>query len=388
MTRRRLLVAVSRPSSRARRRSPPAAQPPAAAGRPAAAPFRAGVDIVSLNVTVTDGAGRYVTDLDQAEFSVFEDGVKQEVTFFNRAAAADRAVAAARQQRQHGRQAADAAGGGRQLRQRLKPNDLAQVIDFDSRVEIRQAFTGNQAELERRSTRPRPAARRRCTTRSTSRSRNCGRSRAVDEEDVRRQALVVFSDGEDTSSLVSFDEVLDLAKRSETAIYTIALRGVDTQTQGLPRSRVRHAPAGAGNRRPRVLPGQDRGPERRLRADRRRARQPVHARLHVEEPAARRRLAPHRRAGRASRASRRAPRGATSPRRPGEPAPARPLRRGRRRLRDPLRAARAGGRPRRDDAAAARRARRTPSSSACRRWKCGTCRSPTRRAPSRRSSGC
>jgi hypothetical protein len=36
---------------------------------------------------------------------------------------------------------------------------------------------------------------------------------------VRRQALIVFSDGEDTSSLVSFDEVLDLAKRSETAIY-------------------------------------------------------------------------------------------------------------------------------------------------------------------------
>ena len=31
---------------------------------------------------------------------------------------------------------------------------------------------------------------------------------------MRRQALIVFSDGEDTSSLVSFDEVLDLAKRS------------------------------------------------------------------------------------------------------------------------------------------------------------------------------
>ena len=43
---------------------------------------------------------------------------------------------------------------------------------------------------------------------------------------------MVFSDGEDTSSLISFDEVLDLAKRSETAIYTIALRGVDTQTKG------------------------------------------------------------------------------------------------------------------------------------------------------------
>jgi VWFA-related protein len=54
----------------------------------------------------------------------------------------------------------------------------------------------------------------------------------VSEEDIRRQALIVFSDGEDTSSLVSFDEVLDLAKRSEVAIYTIALRGADTQTKG------------------------------------------------------------------------------------------------------------------------------------------------------------
>ena len=38
------------------------------------------------------------------------------------------------------------------------------------------------------------------------------------QEEVRRQAIIVFSDGEDTSSLVSFEEVLDLAKRSETAI--------------------------------------------------------------------------------------------------------------------------------------------------------------------------
>jgi VWFA-related protein len=59
-----------------------------------------------------------------------------------------------------------------------------------------------------------------------------GKIKALNEEDVRRQALVVFSDGEDTSSLVSFEEVLDLAKRSETAIYTIALRGPDTETKG------------------------------------------------------------------------------------------------------------------------------------------------------------
>ena len=31
---------------------------------------------------------------------------------------------------------------------------------------------------------------------------------------------------------MSFDEVLDLAKRSETSIYAIALRGADVQAKG------------------------------------------------------------------------------------------------------------------------------------------------------------
>ena len=40
---------------------------------------------------------------------------------------------------------------------------------------------------------------------------------------MRRQAIILLSDGEDTSSLITFDDVLDLAKRSETAIYPIGL---------------------------------------------------------------------------------------------------------------------------------------------------------------------
>jgi Ca-activated chloride channel family protein len=52
-------------------------------------------------------------------------------------------------------------------------------------------------------------------------------------DDVRRRAIVVLSDGEDTSSLVTYEEVLELAKRSETALYTIALQAKDApQTKG------------------------------------------------------------------------------------------------------------------------------------------------------------
>ena len=51
-------------------------------------------------------------------------------------------------------------------------------------------------------------------------------------EEIRRQAIVVLSDGEDTSSLLPFEEVLDLAKRSEVAIYTIGLRENDSTSSG------------------------------------------------------------------------------------------------------------------------------------------------------------
>ena len=43
---------------------------------------------------------------------------------------------------------------------------------------------------------------------------------------------MVVSDGEDTSSLVSYEEVLELAKRSETAIYTIGLQARETGAKG------------------------------------------------------------------------------------------------------------------------------------------------------------
>ena len=204
-------------------------QPPAPPDRPA---FRAGIEIVSLNVTVTDTGSRYITDLENTDFSVFEDGVKQDVTFFNRrqqpiALSLLLDSSASMEDKLPMLQSAAVS-----FVKRLKSNDMAQIIDFDSRVEIRQAFTGNQPELEQ-------AIGRTAAGGSTSLHnalyialKELRKIRAVSEEDVRRQALIVFSDGEDTSSLISFDEVLDLAKRSETAVYTIALRGTDTQSKG------------------------------------------------------------------------------------------------------------------------------------------------------------
>ena len=194
--------------------------------------FRAGVDIVSLNVTVSDAATHYITDLEEGDFLVFEDGIKQNITFFSRRQspiALSLLLDSSASMEEHLPVLQQAATN---FVHKLKSNDIAQVIDFDSRVEIRQGFTGNQAELD-------TAISQLAAGGSTSLHnaiyialKELRKVRAVNEEDVRRQALIVFSDGEDTSSLVSFDEVLDLAKRSETSIYTIALRGSDVQAKG------------------------------------------------------------------------------------------------------------------------------------------------------------
>ena len=199
-------------------------------------PFRAGVELVSLNVTVTDGTQKYVTDLAPEDFQVYEDGVKQEVTFFNKtnlpiALALLLDTSASMESKLPTAQ--EAAIG---FAKKLRAQDLAEVIDFDSRVVVLQSFSNALTDLEQ-------AIHKTSAGGSTSlynavyiALKDLKKVVARNSEEIRRQAIIVLSDGEDTSSLLAFEEVLDLAKRSETAIYSIGLRtpdGPGTTTKGV-----------------------------------------------------------------------------------------------------------------------------------------------------------
>jgi Ca-activated chloride channel family protein len=189
--------------------------------------IRAGVEVVSLNVTVVDGENRYITDLEPEEFLVFEDGVKQDLMFFNRTSlpiALSLLMDTSASMENRLQIAQEAAIG---FARKLRPQDMAQVVDFDSRVEITQDFTNDIAALER-------AIRSTAAGGSTSLHnaiyislKELAKIRAKSPDEVRRRAIVVLSDGEDTSSLVTYEEVLELAKRSETALYTIGLQPKD-----------------------------------------------------------------------------------------------------------------------------------------------------------------
>ena len=194
--------------------------------------FRVGTDVVSLNVTVTEGE-HLIPGLDQSLFSVYEDGVQQNITFFSRTPqpiALSLLIDTSTSMDQKLPIAQEAAIG---FARRLQPTDAAQIIDFDSRHEILQTFTSDRTLLEQ-------AIRRTQVGGSTSLYNaiyvalsELKRVRATSLEQVRRQAIVVLSDGEDTTSLIAYEDVLESAKRSEVAVYAIGLRSKqDRPTRG------------------------------------------------------------------------------------------------------------------------------------------------------------
>jgi Ca-activated chloride channel family protein len=189
----------------------------------AAQVFRVGTDVVSLSVTVTEGEA-LIPGLDQSMFSVYEDGVQQNISYFSRTPqpiALSLLIDTSTSMDQKLPIAQEAAIG---FARRLQPTDAAQIIDFDSRHEILQTFTADRTLLEQ-------AIRRTQVGGSTSLYNaiyvalsELKRVRATSLDQVRRQAIVVLSDGEDTTSLIAYEDVLESAKRSEVAVYAIGLR--------------------------------------------------------------------------------------------------------------------------------------------------------------------
>ena len=185
--------------------------------------FRGGIDLVSLNVTVIDG-GKYVTGLEEGDFEVFEDGAKQSITIFSHVQQPIALAILLDTSNSMEDKLATAQEAAIGFVRRMKKNDVMEVIDFNSQVRIPQEFTHDVAALER-------AIRQTKVNGSTSlynalyvSLKGLKDERAKSSEEIRRQAIVVLSDGDDTSSVIEYEDVLELAKRSETAIYAIGLR--------------------------------------------------------------------------------------------------------------------------------------------------------------------
>jgi Ca-activated chloride channel family protein len=203
----------------------PVAIRPAAAAEPAAdnATFKAGIDLVALSVTVTNRAEKHVLGLRADDFVVLEDGVRQSVSFFSSATVPlDLAILLDASASMQGKMtlARDAALA---LARSVRPGDRASVVEFRDAVRVRQPLTRDLSAVEAALGEIAPGG-------STSiydalyiaLKQLAGTER--DPQAVRRQAIVLLSDGADTASLIGPDDVLDLARREGVAVYAISLR--------------------------------------------------------------------------------------------------------------------------------------------------------------------
>ncbi len=187
--------------------------------------FGTGIEIINLSLSVTDTQSNYVTDLGQKDFAVFEDGIRQELSLFtheNLPISMVVMIDCSGSMDQPPAKLTTAQSAAIRFIKTLRPQDLAQVVQFNDRATTLQAFTSDHAALE--------AAIRKTEASGSTALHNALYIALKDlmkdkkAAELRRRAVVLLSDGEDTASLVSDEQVLELARKSEINIYAISLR--------------------------------------------------------------------------------------------------------------------------------------------------------------------
>ena len=201
------------------------AQAPALAPRRLAV-FKAGVDVVNLAVTVTDSKGRFITDLGEGDFEVLEEGVRQPLTIFTREDLPVSLAILIDTSASMDTKLGQAQTAAVRFVRTLHAADEAQIVRFNQRAEVVQDFTSDQAQLETAIRRTRASGDTALYTALYVALKDLDR-RHKDGE-LRRRAVVVLTDGEDTASSVTDEQVLDLAKRTGIGVYGVGLFGSET----------------------------------------------------------------------------------------------------------------------------------------------------------------
>jgi Ca-activated chloride channel homolog len=182
--------------------------------------FRVGADLVALNVSVFDANWKVIRGLPQSAFTVFENGVKQEISVFRQedvpvsmGIVVDNS-ASMRDKKDRVVTAALA------MVKASHPDDEEFVVRFNEEPEVTQQFTSKLAALE--------SSLRGLDTKGETAMRDAVllgiqhlRSRAKRDKRV----LIVITDGDDNSSVATQQRLIEAARQSNAIVYAIGLLG-------------------------------------------------------------------------------------------------------------------------------------------------------------------
>lgn len=186
-------------------------------------PFTYDVTRVNVLFTVTDKRGRFVTDLVQNDFQVLENKKPQNILEFTAESDLPLRIAilvdTSNSIRERFRFEQEAAI--QFLSKALRPGqDHAIIVGFDSVPQIQTELTGDLEVLSKSLRDMRPGG---GTSLYDAIFYTCRDRLGKDQPLYKfRHAMVILSDGDDTQSLKTRDQALEIAQKTDVVIYTIS----------------------------------------------------------------------------------------------------------------------------------------------------------------------
>jgi Ca-activated chloride channel family protein len=181
-------------------------------------PIKIKTDLVTLTLTVTDLYGRYVSGLDKKAFTIFDNNVEQEITYFSDS---DAPISIGILFDVSGSMSGEKIGKARkalgQFINTSHPSDEYFLIAFNSRAQLLLDRTRDGEALLKKLTLVTPKS-------NTALYDACylGIER-VTRGSRQKKALLIISDGQDNASRYSFGEVRRLMKESDVVVYAVGI---------------------------------------------------------------------------------------------------------------------------------------------------------------------
>lgn len=178
--------------------------------------FKSSVRTVPIYATVVDSAGRLVPDLERADFSILDNAKPIEVSLFSNDSQPFSAVVMLDTSASMTANLKLLNRAAEQFLLRLLPVDRAQVGAFNDKIQLSGTFTNNRDELI-------GALNDLYFGNPTRLNDGIGAGLDALKGIDGRRVVLVFTDGEDTSSRTSFKDVLERARDEEVMVYSIGL---------------------------------------------------------------------------------------------------------------------------------------------------------------------
>jgi Ca-activated chloride channel family protein len=185
--------------------------------------FHAETELVNLNVTVVDADQRHVEGLTPEDFEVRENGVPQAVQYFAAGETPLDVFLVLDTSGSMGDSLGFVQQAARRFVEALRPGDRVGVMLIADGLRIVQPLTEDRGTVTRAIVSTRARGQTRLYASIYTALRELERLRRL-EPAPRRQAMVVLTDGLDTASALSYDDLQSEVRRYGVPIYTIAPR--------------------------------------------------------------------------------------------------------------------------------------------------------------------